>query len=74
MAKVVITITDEVPDQALSISMDFEPAIKRNTDPETFQRENPLTHVAAYMAWAAIDDLMDSEPTVETISRSQIVI
>lgn len=73
MAKVVITISDEVPGQDLSVGIEFSPAVKSSRDPKQFQEDNPRTHMAAYLAWAAIDDFMGGEPTVQAV-HAPIVI
>lgn len=73
MAQVVITISDETPGQAISLSLEFTPAVKTrgepglDHDPQVFMENNPMTHIAAYLAWQAIDEFMGTEPTVQTI-------
>jgi hypothetical protein len=78
MARVTITISDEEDDQALSVGMEFSPAIKladgRDTNSKQFMEDNPDTHVAAYLAFAAINEYMDTDPEVHAFSHSHIVI
>jgi len=78
MARVTITISDEVPGQALSVSMEFTPSVTlasgRDTNSKQFIEDNPPTHVAAYYAYAAIDEFMGTEPSVTTFSHSSDIV
>lgn len=75
MAKVTITISDEEMEGHLTVGLEFSPAIVHSNDSEKFQRENPQTHVAAYLAWAAIDDFMGEDPTsIETFPPTPPIV